>query len=80
MIHIEEVKKVQHLIEVKPVSPNIFRVGGILRNQSTENGKEGKENEEKNSKFERPKEIVKNSKKSFFPCDDCFVQFFQRVH
>jgi len=80
MIHIEEVKKVQHLVEAKPVSLNIFRTGGILCNQCTENGKDSKENEKKNSKLERPKEIVKNSKESFFPCDDCFVQFFQRGH
>ena len=46
MIHIEEVKKVQHLIEANPISLNIFRTGGILCNQCTDNGKDGKKNEE----------------------------------
>jgi hypothetical protein len=47
MIHIEEVKKVQHLIQAKPVSLNIIRTGGILCDQCTDDGKNGEQNEKK---------------------------------
>jgi hypothetical protein len=33
VIHIEEIEKVQHLIQASPVSLNIFRTGGILGDQ-----------------------------------------------
>jgi uncharacterized membrane protein len=64
VIHIEEVKKVQDLIETRSVSLNIFRTSGILCDQCTDNRKDSKQNEERNGKFEGPKKIKDDGKKS----------------
>jgi hypothetical protein len=73
MIHIEEVKKVQDLIEANPISLNIFRTSCILRNKCTDNGKDGEQNEERNGKFEGPKKIKDDGKKSTLFHVDCWL-------
>jgi hypothetical protein len=42
MVHIEEVEKVQHLIQTHSVSLNIFGTGGILGDQCADDGEERK--------------------------------------
>jgi hypothetical protein len=70
MIHIEEVEKVQHLIEPKPVSLNIFQTAGILGNHRSYDGKDRKQNEEEDRELERSKKIIQNGKESTFPWVD----------
>jgi hypothetical protein len=66
VVHIEEVEKVQHLIQTDPVSLNIFRTGGILCDHRADDGKDGKQNEERNGKFERPKKVIDDGKETTF--------------
>ena len=61
MIHIEEVKKVQHLIEANPESLNIFRTGSILCDQRTDDGKDRKQNEEKDREFKWSEKIIEDA-------------------
>jgi hypothetical protein len=76
VVHVEEVEKVQHLIETHPISLNVFSTGGILRDQCTDNGKECKENEEGNGEFKRTKQVIDNGKKTTFFGVDGFLRFF----
>ena len=55
MIHIEEIKKVQHLKEANPVSLNIIWTGGILRDQCANDRKNGEQNEKKDCELKWPK-------------------------
>jgi hypothetical protein len=58
MVHIEEVEKVQHLIQTNPVSLKIFWTGGILYDQRADDGKAGKKDKERYGEFERTEKIV----------------------
>jgi hypothetical protein len=78
MIHIEEVEKVQHLIEPESVSLNIFQTAGILGNHRTDDGKDCKENEEKDRELEGSKKVKQNGKKATFTWSDGFIQFFHK--
>jgi hypothetical protein len=73
VVHIEEVEEVQDLIDADPVSLNIFRRAGFLRNQGTNDGKDCKQNEERNGEFEGPKKIKDDGKKSTFFHVDCWL-------
>jgi hypothetical protein len=66
MVHVEEVEEVQDLVQANPVSLNIFCAGGILYNQRPDDGKDRKQNEERNRKLERPKKVIDDGKKSTF--------------
>jgi hypothetical protein len=79
VVHIEEVKKVQHLIKANPVSLNIFRTSGILHDQGPDDGKKCKQDEERNGEFERPKKVSDYGKKSNFLRVCRVFGFFHRV-
>jgi hypothetical protein len=79
VIHIEETEKVQHLVEARSISLNIFRTGGILCNHRADDGKDGKKNEEGNGKFKRPKKVINEGNKSTFLGFHCVFRFFQRI-
>jgi len=66
MVHVEEVEKVQDLIQANPVSLDIFCAGGILYNHRADDGKDGKQNEERNRELEGPKKVIGDGKKSTF--------------
>jgi hypothetical protein len=66
MVHVEEIEKVQHLIQTDPVSLNIFRTGGILCDHRADDGKDGKQNEERNGEFEGAEKVIDNREKSAF--------------
>jgi hypothetical protein len=66
MVHVEEVEKVQHLVQANPVPLNIFGASGILYDHRSDNRKDGKQNEERNRKLERPKKVIDDGKKSTF--------------
>jgi len=78
VIHIEKVKKVQHLIEADPVSLNIFRTGGILRDQCADDGKGRKQNEERNGELDGSKKVKEKGKETTFLWVDCFIRFFHK--
>jgi hypothetical protein len=79
MVHIEEVKKVQHFIESDPVSLNIIWTGGILRDQCADDGEDGKENEERDGEFERTEKVKEYDEDSFLLLPDRDLRFFHRV-
>jgi hypothetical protein len=66
VVHVEEVKKVQHFVKANPVSLDILRTGGILHDQCANDGKECKENEERNGEFEGPEKVIEDREKSTF--------------
>jgi hypothetical protein len=66
VVHIEEVKKVQHLIKANPISLNIFRTSGILHDQGPDDGKKCKQDEERNGEFERPKKVIDDGREATF--------------
>jgi hypothetical protein len=76
VVHIEEVEKVQHLIETRSVSLNIFRTGGILCNHRADDGEDGKKNEEGNGKFEGPKKVIDDGREATFLHLNCIFRFF----
>jgi len=66
VIHIEEVKKLQHIIELDSVSLNIFPARRILFDQRADNGEDGKQNEKKDREFEGTEKIEDDIKNPFF--------------
>ena len=75
MVHVEEVEKIQYLIEANPISLDIFRTGCILLDQCAEDRKDGEENEERNSEFNRTEKFKEYSKESLFFSAGLDIQF-----
>jgi hypothetical protein len=66
MVHVEEVEKVQHLVQVNPVSLDIFCASGILCDHRADDRKDGNQNEERNGEFEGAEKVIDNGKKTTF--------------
>jgi hypothetical protein len=79
VVHIEEIEKVQDLIEARSVSLNIFRTGCILCNHRADDGKDSKKNEQGNGKFKGPKQIIDDGSESAFLLVDRFFRFFHTI-
>jgi hypothetical protein len=75
MVHIEQIEKVQHFIQAHSVSLNIFQTGGILCNQRADDGKDCKQNEERNGEFEGTEKIIDYGKKPILPRFGYFLRF-----
>ena len=79
MVHVKKVEKVQYIIEINSVSLNIFRTCRILRDNGTDDGENGKQDEESDGEFEGTEKIKKDFKKSFFFFGDLCFRFFQDI-
>jgi hypothetical protein len=79
VVHIEEVEKVQHLIQADPVSLDIFRTGGILCDHRADDRKDGKQNKESYGEFERPEKVVDDGKELPFFHISYFFRFFHSI-
>ena len=66
MIHIEEVKELQDIIELNSVSMNIFRAWRILFDQCADNGEDGDQNEKKDRELEGTEKIEDDIENPFF--------------
>jgi len=79
VVHVEKIKKVQHLVEPDPISLNIFRTGGILRDQCADDREDGKKDEEGDGEFERTEKVKEYGKESLFLWPNRDLRFFHRV-
>ena len=66
MVYIEEAEEVQHFIESGPEPLDIFWTGSILFDQCADDGEDGKQNEERDSEFERAEKVEEYVKYSLF--------------
>jgi hypothetical protein len=79
VVHVEEVEKVQHIMEVCPVTLDIFCTRCILTNQCTDDGEDGEKNEKCNRELERTKEIEKYLNEPLFLFADLNLRFFHGI-
>jgi hypothetical protein len=78
MVHIEEVEKIQYLIEPDSIALGIFRTCCILRDECPENRKDGQQNEKKDGEFKGTEKVKENDDKSLFLFTDWNLRFFHK--
>ena len=65
MVHVKEVEKVENLIKTNPVPSNILFTRSILCDHRANDGKDGKQNEDRYGKFERTEEVKEDGDPPF---------------